>query len=489
LASYHREARVQGTYKRAEGVFRNALEAYPKHRLIHFKVIDLLLRQGKFAEAMSEIEKAIVEYGVDDGFIAAALSVRKKRGPKEIDDPSEKEGTVSLCMIVRDEEPNIGRCLLNLKPLADEMIVVDTGSTDRTKALAEIFGAKVNDFEWNDDFSAARNHSLSKAVGDWILVMDADEIISPRDYDALKKIIKTKRSKAQAFSFVTRNYHIRTNIIGMKPNDGAYKDEETGYGWVPTEKVRLFRNGLNIKFEFPVHEVVGPFLRRNRINIAVCSVPVHHYGRLNSNIVQKKDENYYILGIKKLEEVPDDAKAIYELAIQAGGLQKWEESVALWQRYNAMCPDNPTAYINIGMVYQNMGRLDLAIESVKRAIELDPDADEPYNNYALYQILLGNAGTAVPVLERLEKRSPTYLPGRFKLATAYACTGRKTDALRVFDALEKTTIGPSLFKACHSIAKLVASSGQSGYASIMTGMAARTLTGAFNLYEANNSNL
>jgi glycosyltransferase involved in cell wall biosynthesis len=62
--------------------------------------------------------------------------------------------------------------------MVDEMIIVDTGSTDTTRDIAEVFGAKVFDFEWNDDFAAARNHSLEKASGDWILVMDADEVIA-----------------------------------------------------------------------------------------------------------------------------------------------------------------------------------------------------------------------------------------------------------------------------------------------------------------------
>ncbi len=73
---------------------------------------------------------------------------------------------------------------MSVKPLVDEMIVVDTGSTDRTKKIARAFGAKVYDFAWTDSFSDARNFSLSKASGEWILVLDADEVISPSDYES-----------------------------------------------------------------------------------------------------------------------------------------------------------------------------------------------------------------------------------------------------------------------------------------------------------------
>ena len=94
-------------------------------------------------------------------------------------------------MIVKNEEKNIIRALQGVKPLVDEMIVVDTGSTDRTKKIAKVFGAKVYDFQWTDSFSDARNFSLSKATGDWILVLDADEVISERDYGKLRELIQT----------------------------------------------------------------------------------------------------------------------------------------------------------------------------------------------------------------------------------------------------------------------------------------------------------
>ena len=82
-------------------------------------------------------------------------------------------------MIVKNEEETLPRCLVSVKPVVDEMIVVDTGSTDRTKEIARVFGAKVFDYEWADDFSGARNFSLSKAKGNWILILDADEVHFP----------------------------------------------------------------------------------------------------------------------------------------------------------------------------------------------------------------------------------------------------------------------------------------------------------------------
>lgn len=86
---------------------------------------------------------------------------------------------INLVMIVKNEERSLKRCLEAVKPLVDRMIVVDTGSYDRTREIAEKMGAEVYDFVWNNDFSAARNFALEQSDGDWNLVLDADEYVHP----------------------------------------------------------------------------------------------------------------------------------------------------------------------------------------------------------------------------------------------------------------------------------------------------------------------
>src|SRR5579862_9526082 len=83
--------------------------------------------------------------------------------------------SLSVCMIVRDEEENLARCLESVKPIADEIVVVDTGSTDATVQIAESFGAKIGHFEWCADFAAARNAAIELATSKWVLSIDADE--------------------------------------------------------------------------------------------------------------------------------------------------------------------------------------------------------------------------------------------------------------------------------------------------------------------------
>ena len=98
---------------------------------------------------------------------------------------------VSLTMIVRNEEQNLPRCLESVRGLFDEIVVVDTGSTDRTKEIAAGFGARVFDFAWIDDFAAARNVALDHATGDYAFWLDADDVIEPPERDKLKSLLDT----------------------------------------------------------------------------------------------------------------------------------------------------------------------------------------------------------------------------------------------------------------------------------------------------------
>ncbi len=116
---------------------------------------------------------------------------------------------ISLCMIVKDEEAVLARCLQSAKDVADELIIVDTGSTDGTKKIAEAFGAKIFDYEWTDDFAAARNFSFSKALGDYLLWLDADDFLPPESaerFPALKKQIE-----AEHFDVVVCPYDVVQN--------------------------------------------------------------------------------------------------------------------------------------------------------------------------------------------------------------------------------------------------------------------------------------
>ena len=150
---------------------------------------------------------------------------------------------VSLCMIVRDEEEVLERCLESIKDVVDEIIIVDTGSTDRTKEIAAKFTENVYDFPWVDDFSAARNFAFSKGAGDYLLWMDADDVFPPvekRKFFDLKEELER-----QPKDVVMMLYDVAFDE-NEKPTFSYYRE-------------RLIRNCPQVKWHGCVHEVIPPF--------------------------------------------------------------------------------------------------------------------------------------------------------------------------------------------------------------------------------------
>jgi tetratricopeptide (TPR) repeat protein len=453
VLAYHSAILAQEAFARAEPLFYKAKERYPLNKRLRYLLIDLLIRQTKNEAAMQEIEAAIVKFGIDDGILPAALKIRSYLGPMAIQTHPENKATVSLCMIVKNEELHLARCLQSAKPLVDEIIVVDTGSTDRTRDIAQAFGAKVYPAAWQEDFSKARNLSLSKACGKWILILDADEVIASVDYEGFRKLISDAPEREVAFSIETRNYTALANTVGWNPNSGRYAHEEAGTGWFSSVKVRLFPNDPNIRFEYPVHEMVDPCLKRMGIRIETAGIPVHHYGKLNQQHQADKGKTYYNIGIKKLDELGDNISALRELAVQAGNLGKWEEAIQLWHRLIQLQGDSPEAFINLGAAHWQLGLYEKALGFNHKALALQPDLKEAHFNYALNLLHLREAEKAIPLLEDLLEQHPQYIAARFMLTAAYCCAGNKASAQESCRQIQRTKIGPVLAVSFHDLAK------------------------------------
>ena len=464
--NYHAFIEGFGDFEKAEDIARQAALLYPNNQKIKYMLIDFLIRQGKNEIAMTEIEDAIIKFGIADGILGAALKVREKLGPMTIK-KSSKKPPVSLCMIIKDEQKHLARCLASVKPIVDEMIVVDTGSADRSKDIAITFGAQVYDYEWHNDFAAARNFSIARASGEWILILDGDEVISPLDYDDFNKIVIKKPKAPVAYSITTRNYSKVPNIVGWVPNDGKYPDEEATLGWLPSEKVRLFYGKDQIRFEGAVHEMVDPFLKRNGIEIKKCRIPVHHYGRLDQEKLGRKGKIYFDIGQKKLSEKGEDIRALWELAIQATVLEKDQQALELWQRLLALNP-NPklaaNAYVNMGNIYNRLGLFEEALIVGKKGVACDPDLKEAQYNRALAELQSGNAPDTVSILEDLLNRFPDYPPAQFILSAAYCCAGPKEKGLDSIRKLKNTPLGAHLEMPCLELAQSLISAGKIEYA-------------------------
>ncbi len=307
-----------------------------------------------------------------------------------ISDKRDKGPTLSVCMIAKDEEEYIGKALDSVLPVADEIIVVDTGSEDRTTEIAEQKGAKVYHHRWRDDFSEARNESLKYAQGDYIFWLDADEYVDRRSIINLM-IIKALLpvNKKEAYSL----------------NLTQGKDQERR----SRSKVRLFPNRAGIKFEGRVMEGVEESLRENDIQVKhiegemIQNAGDHNHERKMRNVPAFKKayqdhlepDSYFhgalfFLSIGEAEEALNWLQKAYEL----GHGQSWYLPVALrlarlHEKLNGQekvkgifsdlinrFPKSKVVYGNYMEFLYKTGDQEKALEVVK---EFDEAADETFH--------------------------------------------------------------------------------------------------------------
>lgn len=160
--------------------------------------------------------------------------------------------TFSLCMIVRDEEDVIGRCLDSVKDIVDEIIIVDTGSIDKTIEIVKRYRAKTYYFKWIYDFSAARNYAFSKASMDYIMWLDADDVIDIGNRESLKKLKETLDPSI--------------DVVMMKYNVGFDVNGEVNFSYY---RERILKRSKMFKWQDPVHEFIQPEGNILRVDIAI----------------------------------------------------------------------------------------------------------------------------------------------------------------------------------------------------------------------------
>jgi glycosyltransferase involved in cell wall biosynthesis len=288
-------------------------------------------------------------------------------------------------MIVRDEEKFLEQCLNSAKEFVDEIIIVDTGSTDRTISIAEKFTNGIHQFEWCDDFSKARNESLKYAAKDWILVLDADETIESRDFLKIKQAIN---SEAKAF---------RLNVVNL-----------TRSGNKIFRLVRLFRNREGFQFRNKIHELIDESIIEKGHNIKELDAAIIHYGIIKSDEekLKKKAESYISLILKQLEEDPDSPRFNHQAGnayLQLGDL---DSALTYFQKTASINPKYKLIYSDIGQIYFKKGMLKEAIAYYTKSAELNPDNPSPFNNLAVLYGLAGEMDKARQTITELMQRFP-----------------------------------------------------------------------------------
>lgn len=219
---------------------------------------------------------------------------------------------ISACMMVRNEEKNLERCLKSVKSIVDEIIVVDTGSTDRTMDIARAYGAKVYEHPWENDFSLHRNQSISYASGDFILIVDADEeIIQMGPVSKFKEFLKELPEQYNAVILTVRD--IQKGTVAME-----------------FSSARIFRRGF-ITYEGVVHN--RPVIPGNS-GMFTNLLEIRHYGYdLTPEQKQAKFDRTTGLLFSRLEKDPGDYECYFYLCQIFADAGRHEEAIAYGEKY------------------------------------------------------------------------------------------------------------------------------------------------------------
>jgi len=267
---------------------------------------------------------------------------------------------LSLCMIVKNEEQFLEKCLQSVDGIVDELIVVDTGSVDRTVEIAGQHGAKVHLFEWTGSFADARNESLRYATGEWILILDADEVLDPMSHRAITDAIVNPIADGYELFF--------RNPVTLD-SDADYTEHRV---------CRLFRNKPEYRFCSRIHENIETALLANGGKVASIEALIHHYG-YTWDVVQARDkpERYTAMLEEELREHPGDLFYLHHLTAAYCAYGRYDKAVPRLREAVEIAPmDNsftPLVWSNLVNGLVELRRPEEAMEVVEKAGALGID--------------------------------------------------------------------------------------------------------------------
>jgi tetratricopeptide (TPR) repeat protein len=345
---------------------------------------------------------------------------------------------VSLCMIVKNEAERLANCLKSGQGFVDEIILVDTGSSDRTINIAKKFGAKIYKFPWGDDFASARNYALQQAQGEWVLVLDGDEVLEQATIPILKNAINNPD-------------YLAINLSRA----------EVGSGRSPISLItRLFRRHPDIYFTGFYHEsidrTVALLLKSNPSHkvITIPQIAIHHFGYQAQKVNQKREFAQKLME-KQLTADPDDAYTHSKLGALYVEIGAVDQGLALLQKGLSLVKEIPTQFelnYHLGIAYSHQHDWERAKTHYQTALDLDV-ADvikiPVFNNLGnLYQTQ-ENFERAIACYEKLLEIAPDFATAYFNLGIARKSVYDFTGAIAAY--IEALKINPQYAEAYQNL--------------------------------------
>ena len=306
--------------------YDKVLNIRPFHPEAHLQLIDYYLQNNMEQDAIPILQKLINITPQWPLIQKLFKSFEKSHGLNKKEFSFDPMTMLSICLIVKNEENNIGRCLSSLSQITNkEIIIVDTGSTDRTKIIANQYQAEIIDHKWNNDFSDARNIAMEYARGDWVLILDADEELAPNSYQNLKTDI------------------MRPNIIGYRLPLENVGSPLHGVNYVP----RLFRNAPGLYFIGKIHETIYASLlvagEQWNMEQGMGSTRILHHGYQPDQIkIKDKIKRNLELYEDALTELPDEPSILMNYAHDLNYDGQTEKSYEIFKKIHGILEQHKT---------------------------------------------------------------------------------------------------------------------------------------------------
>ena len=367
---------------------------------------------------------------------------------------------LSLCMIVKNEEASLPQVLESVQPVVDEMVILDTGSSDRTIDIAQEYGARVYHFQWCNDFCAARNQALQYVRGKWVLVLDADEVLTPEIVPEIQQAIKNDR-------------YLVINLIR----------QEVGATQSPYSLVsRLFRHHPDIYFSRPYHSLVDDSVSQlvqrepDWQVISLSTVGILHYGyqpgaiaaldkytraktamegfladhpndaylcsKLGALYVQIGQVEEGITLLKRgFTDSQVDAAVLFELHYHLGNAYRKQNQLQLAADHYQDAIKQPIlpqlklgAYNNLGNLLFGVGDLTTAKRAYQTTVKIDPSFAVGYNHLGMTLKALGEWESAITAYEKAIQLHPDYADAYQNLGVVLLKLGRVPESLAAFES-------------------------------------------------------
>lgn len=304
--------------------------------------------------------------------------------------PLEKKivpNTLSVCIIVKNEADLLSRCLNSIKSAADELVVVDTGSTDNTVGIAESMGAKVICTQWRDDFAWARNISIEHASGAWILWLDADDVVPPESLPVFSKL----------------KYELPDCVFGF-----TVRNQRPGNTGTEFVQARMFPNRPDIYFERPIHEQIMPSALRIGMVMKTRDAVIEHHGYADPATMKKKALRNVKLLIADYNDQDPDSVTTVEIA-DSYQLTEDPEAAIKWYKRTLSIPNcektTPSiaghAHLGLGNIYNLKKNYALAISHLEKASKISPWRPDIFYSLAVGFEQNGQPGDAVGCLYKI----------------------------------------------------------------------------------------